>query len=220
VYEEPSPSAGGAAPLVEEPAAVLLRRLLEDGAAHLGAAKTAEREMRRQEAIQARELASFARSRPAAVLDRPDDEVGAAAAASRAARPDALTAVSEWPVDEVAATLQLSGDAASGLLTESITLVEQLPATLDALEAGAISWNHARMLTEVLAPLKATDRAQVEAQLTVAPGRTVTQLRAAARRAVLHADAGAAARRLAAAIRDRRCGCSPGRTAWRAWPRR
>jgi len=76
-------------------------RLLEVGAGHLEAARAAYREQGKQAAVQARALAAFAAARPAALLDRPDEEVGAAAAASRAARPAALTEVSEWAVDEV-----------------------------------------------------------------------------------------------------------------------
>jgi hypothetical protein len=157
---------------------------LESGAAHLSAARRAYREQCRQAAVQAKELAAFAAARPAALLDRPDDAVGAAAAASRAARPAALTAVSEWAVDEIMCSLGLSSAAASALLAESVTLVEQLPATLSALESAAISWNHARMLTEVLAPLREDPRREVEARLLArAAGKTVAQLRVAARRA-------------------------------------
>ena len=71
----------------------------------------------------------------------------------RAARPAVLTPVSEWAVDEVMIAFGLSSAAAAALLAESITLVQRLPATLDALEAGALSWGHARRLAEVLAPL-------------------------------------------------------------------
>ena len=75
--------------------------LLERGAVALSAAKAAHHRQSREAAVLARALAAFAVSRPAAVLDRPDGEVGAAAAASRAARPAVLTKVSEWAVDEV-----------------------------------------------------------------------------------------------------------------------
>jgi hypothetical protein len=184
---------------------------LEAGAGHLCAARAAHVEQCRWAAVQARELAAFAAQRPAAVLDRPDEEVGAAAAASRAARPAALTAVSEWAVDEVMVAFGLSSVAASQLLAESVGLVEQLPATLAALQAGVIGWNHARMLTEVLSPLQPAARAEVEARLLArAGGQTVPQLRMAARRAVLRADATAAARRLAAAIRARAVRLYPG----------
>src|SRR4051812_14034115 len=187
------------------------RRLLESGARHLAAARAVQREQARLAAVQARELAAFARQRPAAVLDRPEQEVGAAAAASRAARPQVLTEVSEWAVDEVSVALCLPARTAAGLLAEALTLVEQLPATLAALEAGVIGPAHARMLTEVLTPLGDEPRAEVEGWLLArAAGATVAQLKDAARRAVLRADASAAARRAAAAIRERRGGGGSG----------
>ncbi|MGY1803968.1 DUF222 domain-containing protein [Blastococcus sp. SYSU D00922] len=199
-------------PVAVEPEGGRLAALLEAGALQLAGAKAAQRRASREAAVQARAVAAFARARPAAELDRPDTEVGAAAAATRAARPAELTAVSEWAVDEVMAALGLSAQAASALLVESVTLVEQLPATLAALEAGVITPAHARMLTEVLSPI-ADDgiRAEVEAGvLARAAGRTVAALRVAAKRAVLRADASAAARRLAAAVRDRAVRVQPG----------
>jgi hypothetical protein len=186
-------------------------RMLETGAAHLAGAQRAFRAQARLAAVQARELTEFARQRPAALFDRPDDEVGAAAAASRAARPAVLTEVSEWAVDEVMAALGLPSRTASKLLSDSVALVEQLPATFAALEAGAISWPHARMLVEVLAPLGDDARVEVEHQLLAdAAGRTVAQLKAAARRAVLRVDAKAAAERMVAAIREREVRVFPG----------
>jgi hypothetical protein len=189
------------------------RRLLEAGARHLDAGRAARREQGRQVALEMRALAAFARSRPAGALDRADDEVGAAAAASRAARPEVLTEVSEWAVDEVMAEYGLSKQAAQTRLVQAITLDEQLPATLDALEAAVIGWPHAAMLVDELGVL--TDpgkRALVEAELLAkAAGKTVAALREAARRAVLRVDAEAAARRLARAIRRRHVRVSPGR---------
>ena len=190
---------------------VSFARLLEAGAGHLAVARAAYREQCRQAAVQVRELAAFAAQRPAAVLDRPDAEVGSAAVASRAARPAALTAVSEWAVDEVMVALGLSWSAAAGLLADSITLAERLPATLAALEQGRIGWAHARAMAELVGPVKDEARGEVEARLLArAEGRTVTQLRVAARRAVLRADAAAAAARLAAAIRARSVRAYPG----------
>src|SRR3954454_8525359 len=187
------------------------RRLLESGARHLVAAKAVQREQARLAAVQARELAAFARQRPAAVLDRPEQEVGAAAAASRAARPQVLTEVSEWAIDEVSVALCLPARTAAGLLAEALTLVEQLPATLAALEAGVIGPAHARMLTEVLTPLDDEPRAEVEGWLLArAAGATVAQLRGAGGGGVLRAAAPAAARRAAAAIRERRVCVYPG----------
>jgi hypothetical protein len=189
----------------------VFRAMVEAGAGHLAMARAAHVEQCRQAGVQARALAAFAAQRPAAVLDRSDEEVGSAAAASRAARPAALTGVSEWAVDEVMVALGLSSSAATGLLTDSITLAERLPATLAALEAGRISWPHARAMAEIVGPVKDEARGEVEARLLArAEGKTVTQLKVAARRAVLRADAAAAAQRLAAAIRDRSVRAYPG----------
>jgi hypothetical protein len=88
--------------------------LLEAGAAHLGRAGAGYRVQCREAAVRGRHLATFAARRPVGVLDRPDHEVGAAAVASRAARPAVLTAVSEWAVDEVMVTFGLSAPAATG----------------------------------------------------------------------------------------------------------
>ena len=49
--------------------------------------------------------------------------------------------------------LGLSAPAASALLAEAVTLVGRLPATLAALEDGAIGPGHARLLAELLGPL-------------------------------------------------------------------
>ena len=180
-------------------------RLLTSGAAHLDGAADAARDVARAEAARARQLAAFARSRPAALFDRAPGEQGAASAASVAARPAALTEVSEWAVDEAAATLGISGRAASLLLVEAVTLVEGLPATLAALGAGDISPAHARAMVELAGPVSTADkRAQVEAAvLPRAAGQTVAALRACLRRAVARIDAAAAAERLAKAVRDR-----------------
>ena len=63
-------------------------RMLEAGAARLDAVADLEQVKARAAAAQARELAAFARSRPAS-WDRQPGERGAASAASRAARPPA-----------------------------------------------------------------------------------------------------------------------------------
>ena len=113
-------------------------RLLSAGAGHLDEAVAAEPGRARAEAARVRALAAFARSRPAAMFDRAPGERGAASAASVAARPGALTDVSEWAVDEAAATLGVSARGGSMLLVDAVTLVEGLPATLAALSAGDI----------------------------------------------------------------------------------
>jgi hypothetical protein len=181
-------------------------RLLAVGAAHLEAVAAADRDAARAEASRARELAAFARSRPAAMFDRAPGERGAASPASVAARPAALTEVSEWAVDEASATLGVSGRAASLLLVEAVTLVEGLPGTLAALSAGDISPAHARAMVELVGPVSTPDkRAAVEAAvLPRAAQQTAPALRSCVRRAIARIDAAAAADRLAKAVRDRR----------------
>ncbi|HEV7871349.1 MAG TPA: DUF222 domain-containing protein [Modestobacter sp.] len=190
--------------------AAQLERLLDEGAVQLGRALGAHREAARVAADQAEALAAFARSRPAS-LDRPDAEVGAAAARTRAARPAALTPVSEWAVDEVAVALQLSSSAATKLLVESVLLVERLPATLDALREGRLSWRHVQVMTDLVARLSDGLRPVAEERLLARiDGKTCSQLRVAARRVVQRLDAEALAQRVVEAIRDRRISVYPG----------
>ena len=192
------------------PGAARLTALLDGGAAHLERARAAHADLARAAAAQATALAAFARHRPVA-LDRPDGEVGAAAAQTRAARPAALTTVSEWAVDEVAVALQLTGPAAAQLLNESVLLDERLPATLAALHEGRSSWRHAQVLADLVAPLRDEVREVAEERLLArADGRTHTQLRAAARRVVQRLDADALAERVRQAVRDRRITVHPG----------
>lgn len=180
-------------------------RLLTSGAAHLDDAVAAARQLSRDEAVRVRALAAFARSRPAALFDRVPGERGAASETSRASRPAALTEVSEWAVDEAAATLGVSGRAASLMLVDAVTLVEGLPATLAALSAGDISPAHARIMVELAGPVAdpAKRREVEEAVLPRAARQTPATLRASVRRAVARIDAAAAADRLAKAARDR-----------------
>lgn len=180
-------------------------RLLTEGAAELDGAVAAARQQARVEARRMRRLAAFVRARPAALFDRAPGERGAASAASVAARPGVLTDVSEWAVDEAAATLGVSGRAATAMLVDAVTLVDGLPDTLAALAAGNISPAHARAMVELAGPVAdPAKRAEVEAAvLPRAAHQTVAALRASLRRAVAKIDAAAAADRLAKAVRDR-----------------
>ncbi|MBB3675575.1 HNH endonuclease signature motif containing protein [Modestobacter versicolor] len=192
------------------PGAAELERLLVEGGGLLDRAVAADRLAARAAADRAEALAGFARSRPVS-MDRPDTEVGAAAAQSRAARPAALTAVSEWAVDEVAVALSLTSAAASELLADSVLLVERLPATLAALRAGRISWRHARVMTDVVARLPEALRPVAEERLLArVDGKTHSQLRVAARRVVQRLDAAALLARAAQAVRERRVTVYPG----------
>jgi hypothetical protein len=218
---EASPAPGGAPTgrvwLLEEGAAhregpqTELGRALECGVAHLEHAFSVDRQMARAAAERARALAAFARMRPAAAFDRAPGELGAASAASRAARPPALATVSEWAADEVAVKLSLSPAEATALLTQCLVLVEQLPATVEALEQGRIGWQHACVLAELLGPVSDEKRSTIEARvLARVDGKSRSQLRAAARRAILREDAAAAVERAAAAIRERDVRLYPG----------
>ena len=182
----------------------------EAGAMHLSEVRAAQAAIGAQEARRARSIAAFCRSRPAS-LDRPETEIGAAAAATRAARPAALLPVSEWAVDEVAVALSLTESGASRLVVQSLQLVERLPDTLSALGRGELTWEHARVMAELVAPLPDDVRAEAETRLLRRLGsKTPTQLRAAAHRVVARLDAEAITRRVEQAIRDRRISVYPG----------
>lgn len=107
---------------------------------------------------------------------------------------------------EVAAALRMSHRAAVDRVGLARDLTERLPATVAALEVGHVSLHHARALrdaTEVLDPAAAT---AVEADvLPRALRATPAQLAAHARRAAVHLDPEAAARRCALARERRRC---------------
>ncbi len=179
-------------------------RLLEDGAGHLDAVADLDRVMARATAAQARELAAFARCRPSS-WDRQPGEKGAASPASRAARPAALEPVSEWAAAEAAARLRLPQRVALSRLAEAVFLVEELPATMAALESGVITPAHARALVDLLEPVSDDKRAQVEAAALERAGtQTVDNLRARVRRLIAKHDAAAALRRLVSAAKGRK----------------
>jgi hypothetical protein len=159
IAAEPCGRAGVSGEPAVEPETASFARLLEVGAGHL-AASAAYREQCRQAAVQARELAGFAAARPAVVLDRAYGEGGPRRRRRSRARPAVLTAVSEWAVDEVMVAFGLSAQAAGELLAVSVALVQRLPATLAALEAGRIGWNQARALAEIVAPVAGEVRAR------------------------------------------------------------
>jgi Domain of unknown function (DUF222) len=193
----------------ETDAASRLAASFEAGALHIAEVRAAQATIGAHEARRARAVAAFCRSRPA-TLDRPDSEIGAAAAATRAARPSALAAVSEWAVDEVATALSVTESSATRIVVQSLQLVERLPGTLAALERGELTWDHAKVMAEVIAPLDDAIRGQAEDRLlTRLSSKTPTQLRAAAHRVVARLDADAIGRRVAEAIRDRRITIHP-----------
>ncbi|MGY2004055.1 DUF222 domain-containing protein [Blastococcus sp. SYSU DS1024] len=172
----------------------------------LGEVQAADREIARQTALRARAIARFAADRPADG-DRAQGDPGAMSPERWAARPEVLRGVSEWATQEVSVAMSLTAQSAETLLVRSLTLVERLPGTLAALEAGALHPGHLWTMLEKVAPI-ADDRvrAEVEAELLRwAAGRVVTpaQLNDKARREVARRDARAAARRLQEALKRR-----------------
>jgi hypothetical protein len=126
-------------------------------------------------------------------------------AATRAARPAALTEVSEWAADEVAVALRIPGRTAEAQLCDAVVLAERLPRTLAMLERGELGPAHARQMVAVVGPV-ADDalRAGIESHvLGLLGNKTPPQLADCARRIVLRRDAEAAARQLVGAVRDR-----------------
>jgi hypothetical protein len=180
------------------------REALENGALALDMLREEQQRIGSAEAWRARWLVDFCRSRPAS-QDRPDTEIGAAAAATRAARPSILATISEWAVDEVATALSITSAKAQAWMVQSLQLVDRLPATLDALAAGALTWDHATAICQVIAPLEDDElRAEAEARLLARLGhKTPAQLRAAAHRIVQRLDGAAIGRRVETALRER-----------------
>jgi hypothetical protein len=89
---------------------------------------------------------------------------GYAAAAQAMASPDASTRAEEMAVvAEVACALTVSEQAAGALLAESHTLTTALPLTLAALEAGSMSWQHARIMVDETTGLDGAGAAALEA---------------------------------------------------------
>ncbi|WP_336030036.1 HNH endonuclease signature motif containing protein [Geodermatophilus sp. FMUSA9-8] len=180
----------------------------------LGLVQAADLEVSRQSALRYRAVAAFALSRPSSV-DRPQGARGAMAAERWAVRPELLRSVSEWATQELSIALSLTSHAAESLLTTSLTLVHRLPATLDALEAGAVHGGHVTALLDHVAPVADdTVRAALERDLLAWTSRrgtvcTPAQLRDKARREVLKRKARSAADDLARAITRRGLSCRP-----------
>jgi hypothetical protein len=182
----------------------------------LGVVQAADREIARATAVRARAVAAFAASRPAEA-DRAPGEPGAMSAERWAARADVLRPVSEWATPELAVALNLTQQAAEGLLVESLTLVHRLPGVLAALEGGVLHRGHLWHLLDKVAPIEHPGlRAEIEADLLawVARRHRVTspaQLGDKARVLVAKRDATAAARRLATALKERGISIRPER---------
>jgi len=105
---------------------------------------------------------------------------------------------------EIAALLTLTGRGAGRVLDLAVAL-RRLPLTARALEAGVIDLPRVGVIAEETTGLDDDHAAAVEQHILVrAPGQTTSQVRAAARRAVLAADPRAARKRQEQAQREAR----------------
>ena len=105
---------------------------------------------------------------------------------------------------EIAALLTLTGRGAGRVLDLAIAL-RRLPLTARALEAGVIDLPRVGVIADETTGLDDDHAAAVEQHILVrAPGQTTSQVRAAARRAVLAADPRAARKRQEQAQREAR----------------
>ncbi|KUM37509.1 endonuclease [Arthrobacter sp. EPSL27] len=66
-------------------------------------------------------------------------------------------------VAEVAGAMTVSERTAGALISDSMALTERLPLTLNALQAGTLSWQHARIMVDETANLDAAGAAALEA---------------------------------------------------------
>ncbi|WP_139164260.1 HNH endonuclease signature motif containing protein, partial [Arthrobacter sp. ok362] len=82
---------------------------------------------------------------------------------SPAASPPERTAQEMSMVAEVACVLTVSERTAGALLSESLALTTALPLTLTALQAGTVSWQHARIIVDETAGLDPAGAAALEA---------------------------------------------------------
>ena len=137
---------------------------------------------------------------------------------------------------EIAPALRISQPAAASRVAVCRTLVDLLPGTMTALRAGRLDWHRTRLVVDAVVPVAAeaaaaaaragTDAAgqqaaeretalAVEARvLDRAPDQTPTRLRRALSKAVIAVDPGAAERRRARAVEERRAWFIPSPTRW------
>jgi hypothetical protein len=116
---------------------------------------------------------------------------------------DELIGADQLVAAEVSAALHLGSGAADRLVMTAVALATRFPATLAAVQAGAVSWNKAMALVEQAAILDDARAAWVEARvLPKAADRTPAQHADAVRRAVARVDPAAADARRERAQQD------------------
>jgi hypothetical protein len=134
-------------------------------------------------------ITALARRRPAE-RDRDFGSLGKPGLDSRLRQPEALRAVSETFVPELAMIRCCSEIAAEALAVESILLTTKLQGTWSALYEGRIDVRRMQALVDLLGAAKPTVATEVERRiLPVAGDLTVAQLRARVRRLLFRLDA-------------------------------
>jgi len=135
------------------------------------------------EAMQLRALAEFAAARPG---KKPGERF------------------SEWAADEVAAAMRWTRNMALARLHLAVTVTTRLPGTLAALSRGELELRAVQALAEITDPLDdRTARAVEDAVLPKAGKWNTSELRRAARRAVLRLDPDGAEQRHTVRKRER-----------------
>jgi hypothetical protein len=118
--------------------------------------------------------------------------------------------LTDWASEEVATALHQSSGTAAFHTRQATALVERLPATLEAWEAGLLDQRRVSVVTEATVNLSAEHAAAVEARvLPKAPSQTAAQLRAAVKRAIIAVDRAGAEQRHQAARKGRRVAVNP-----------
>lgn len=116
----------------------------------------------------------------------------------------------DYTREQVGAALRLSPGHAADRLAIARALVDRLPATLNMLERGELTYLHARKVADAVAPFDAAIAGQIEQRvLPCAPQQTVGQFGTSVRRAVIAADPRQAEQRHGDALADRRVVITP-----------
>src|SRR5262249_10468685 len=117
---------------------------------------------------------------------------------------------SEWAADEIAVAMRWTRNMAFAQLHLAVTVTSRLPGTLAALSRGEVDLRGVQALAEITNPLDdATAKAVEDAVLPKAADKNVSELRRAARRAVLRLDPAGAQQRHEKRKRERRVELTP-----------
>jgi Domain of unknown function (DUF222) len=116
----------------------------------------------------------------------------------------------DYTREQVGAALRLSPGTAERRLSIARTLVDRLPATLELLRRGQVTYLHAVKLADAVNPFDTETTAKIEQRvLTRAADQTLSQFGASLRRAVITADPRRAEQRHTDAVAGRRVVFTP-----------